>query len=377
MTNISILTPVYTPAPGGGASYTKLLAEALENEPSIRHVTIFSERFPGEPDKKISHSGRIDLRRRFPFRAGRDRIDVRSYFDYIVQNIDFAAISDWLPHDTDVLLIHSSFHYKINFLGMGLRRLRAHRPNIRIILDVRDRFMTATLASTQDLYDAIICCSLNVYDHMLQLGERRPLRHIPILYQPPPAPSNQLMTKSIETAGLQGKRYVLSTSGVEHKKGIDQLIACFRELRSRGEKLELVVAGRRRDWNNNHKEAASEGLFRYIGSLPPHQIFNLMSGSEMHINISAIEGLPRSSLEAIASGTRVLLPPNIPEFYQHCGLHVISSSHPTSLANQIQWLLQQQKAPPPYPLERHSIAEVIPQYLKLFLEPLPIKQTQI
>lgn len=369
MLNVSIVTPVYAPAPGGGASYTKFLAEGLGRYHDMARISVFTERFPGQPNISRTLDGRVTVHRRFPWRAGRDQVDLRSYFDYAVQNVDFARIDDWLPSETNVLVVHSHHHYKPNLLCLGLQRLKAKRGSaVQLVLDVRDRLITTTMAPVQELYDNVICCSRNVEAHMRNLGERRPLHHIPIIYDAPEPPAQEAVARTLQSLGLSGQRYLLSTSGIDLAKGVDELLACVRELRRRGEQAQLVVAGRKRDWARRHADAEAEGLMRHLGSLPQDEIFHLMAGSEIHLNLSTNEGLPRSSLEAIASGTRALLPPKVPEFAEYCAAHVAATNEPSKLADQVQLLLEQPKAAPAYPLALHSTSQTIPQYLKLFLQ---------
>jgi len=84
------------------------------------------------------------------------------------------------------------------------------------------------------------------------------------------------------------------------------------------------------------------------------------------LNVSAIEGMPRGALEAIAAGAPVLLPPKVPEFAAHCPHHLAATHDPEALAAQILAALDGKLGAPPYPLAAHAPSAVLPRYADLF-----------
>ena len=90
-----------------------------------------------------------------------------------------------------------------------------------------------------------------------------------------------------------------------------------------------------------------------------------MSCSSMAVNLSTSEGMPRTSLEALALGIRVLLPKGIPEFEEHCKDYVVCSSQPDLVASQIEKLLLIPSMHN-YPIEKHAPDFVLSKYEALF-----------
>jgi len=366
--NLSIITPVYPPAPGGAAAYTKHLAIGLSKSSSVEKIRIYTESFPSELSHTVSSANKVEVNRLFPCRAGRDTIDVKSYINYIQQNISFMRLASWLPASTNTLLVHSSFHYKLNLLGFGVQKLRKLcSGRIRIILDVRDPVMPPKCMTTLKLYDGVICCSGNVSQHIEQHidASSPPLFLIPIILEVK-KPSLSDIELTLCKYGLTSSPFILATNGISIAKKIDETIDLVRALRASGHDLRLVVIGRKRDWGARHDNAVLEGALIYLGSLPQNEVLALMAGSEIHVNLSPIESPSRASLEAIGVGTRALLPTNVPEFDETVPEFVAAVDSPNNLVTQVTRMLSLPKRPPPYPLERHLPDVVIPKYLEVF-----------
>lgn len=364
---VGILTPGFAPAPGGAANYTRMLAVHLARDTRTRRVEVYTEQYPGEQKLFSGLDGKLVIHRLFGYRAGRDVRDWRSYLDYARQNLSFLRMHDWLATDLDVLLIHSQLHYNPTLLDAGLRRLRRARgAGLRLVMDVRDPLMPVSKKSSTELYDDIICCSLNTLGHMNEkVGTSRPTHLVPVPLEEVHMEDDEIKT-ALEKYGLAGRQFLLATNGMQRSKGIDLCLAVTRILRRQMPGLALVVAGRRRDWAPEYEAALAEGVLIYLGMIPNRELMAIAAGSTLHINPSPIEGLPRASLEALAVGAPVLLPPNVPEFEEYCPGLVARSADLDVLARQITAIIGQTDPKESYPVDRHYIGNVLEDYLELF-----------
>ena len=361
--NVALITPVVYPAPGGGAIYTKLLAEGLARDADTAAVLILTEAFPGEPRSSIFHN-KVRYLRIFPFRAGRSRVDLLSYAAYAWQNFQFLRLGEFFGPIPDVVLVHSSLHYKRNFLSAGLTRLKRVNPNLKLVLDIRDPLVSTSLKGALRNYDAVIVCSESASSKFRAVADNLiPVFHIPIIFEP-------VQVDAVEVQRVRSKfglnhPYVITTNGVRYDKGLGDTIQLVRSLRAEVKDLRLVIVGRERHVDSNFAQAVSDDLAINLGPLDHAQTLALVAGSEMHINLSTVEGLPRGSLEAMWLGARTILPPNIPEFIETVPELVANNQSSSDLLSQAHRLLCRPGTRPAYPFQNHFSENVCQQYLYL------------
>jgi len=363
-----ILAPNYAPAVGGGAVYYKLLAEGLAANGAAAQVTVLTEAHPGEPRLARACGGRVEVHRRLPYRTARAERHWRQYPAYAWENLRFPDLllgRRWRPGS--VLLVHGSFHLYPNSLHATLALLkRCHGRRVALVADLRDPRLPADRQRQLGVYDALVACSRSVTESLRpELREGGRLREIPIplaLDKPDAARAQAVAARH----GLVPGRYVLWTNGILKRKNVDLALAAAHQVRRRRPEATLAVAGRRRDWSPAHERAAREGLLTYLGLVPPREMPALCAGAGVVLNVSAIEGMPRGALEAIAAGAPVLLPPKVPEFAAHCPDHLAATHDPEALAKQILAALDGGLGAPPYPLAAHAPAAVLPRYADLF-----------
>lgn len=366
--NLMIVTPNYPPAVGGSAVYARILAEGSIDRNLVENVTVLTEAHPACPPEEIRDGGRLRLERRLPYRAGRPERSWRSYPAYAGANLQLLRLA-WRPcRPGTVLLFHGSLlrHPSILPLILGrLRRRQRNRP--RLVADLRDPLLGVRRQRHLRAFDAVIACSARV-TASLRHGPACTgrVREIPIPFDTSatPAPDPAVLTRH----GLTPGGYVFWTNGISDAKNLGFALEAVRQLRARGRSVTLAVAGRCRDWTRFHTCAQAGGHLRYLGAVPHAQMPALYAGAGAVLNVSAIEGLPRACLEAIAAGAPVLLPPNVPEFAAACPDHLAAIRDPGMLATQIEAALDGRLGPAPYPLERHASHSVLPQYAGLFQE---------
>lgn len=364
---LALITPVYPPASGGGAYYSRQLALGLAERNRIEHIAIYTEAFPGQPRGSRFVSDHVTISRVFPFRAGRDDKPWHRYLLYVWQNLQFVALPLWLPSSTTVLLVHGSFHHHPNFMVLAMHLLRRLRKgHLGLMADMRDPCLPNARFHELYPYDRIICCSESVVRHLeVDPQLKKKLVLIPIILDVT-RPNTDTIASALDRFGLADRPYLLSSNGISLKKRIDEAIDVTRRLRARGHNLALVVVGRRRDWQPRHQQAIDDGEMIYLGSVRNSDVLALAAGSELVINLSRIEAPSRASLEAIAVGARTLLPPNVPEFERACPGYVASSSDPEVLADQVETILRQPLSTNIYDLSLHSPERVLPLYEQLF-----------
>lgn len=368
-----VVTPVYKPAPGGGAIYTDILARALAAEGA--DVWVESEAFPGQP--KLSRlkveQGSLTIDRRFPLRAGRAERDWRSYLAYAVQNLKMVGMSRRLARVVRTLqpgsvtvLVHSSLLYSRGLLPTVLNRLRRAHPGVRLVLDVRDPKFDEDLAPVFARFDAAIGCSQAIGEKLRALlPERVEVLTIPIPFERPEPPSEHAVAEVLREHRLQGIPYVLNPNGIADWKRYPEMLEVVRALRLHPgyERACLVTVGRARDWCARDDAATREGILRYLGVVHNRTALALAKGALATLILSRVEGIPRAGLETLAMGTP-LLAPDIKEFAQWIPSSVARSDDPREIASQILTLATHPPAES-YPLETHEMANLVQLYRSL------------
>jgi glycosyltransferase involved in cell wall biosynthesis len=369
-----IVTPVFKPAPGGGAIYTDVLARALAEEGA--DVVVATEAFTGEPriTRLPTRRGSVTIERIFPMRAGRAELDWRSYVAYAVQNLRLVGLPGRVTNAARrsnaasvTVLIHSSLFYNRGVLPWLLDRFRhALSGRTRLVVDVRDPKVSEGLLPTLARADAAIGCSHAIAE---SLREKLPATvevvHIPIPFEPPAPPAAEEIERILRDYGLRGVPYVFNPNGVNEQKRYPEMLDLVRALRQLPgyERAVLVTVGRARNWTSRDDAAGAEGVLRYLGVVPNSTALALAKGALATAILSRIEGLPRSGLEALALGSP-LLAPDIAEFREFIPSSIVRSDAPEDMARQVVELSARTSAER-YPLERHRMSELVRSYRAL------------
>lgn len=364
---ILVVTPLLPPSPGGGGIYTQLLVNGLLNKGHVDYAAVLTEKFPSLPERELLKENKLEILRYFPFRAGVLGRAASRYFFYLLQNIYFLAIP-WIAYRLKIshILIHSSFHNHPNLMWLAVRMMRLFLPSITLISDVRDPKLPNARFGEIRPYHFVICCSENVHVHLAKSDFLKDkLVTIPIVIDiQKPSPSEILACK--KKYGLDAIPYLFNGSGISREKGIEKALEVVRKLRENNENICLVVAGRKRDWSSHHEHAAKSGLLRYVGVIPHRDVFCLSAGSEVDVNFSVVDSMPRATLEALVAGAKVLLPRGVPEFEKECADFIVVSDDTGEITNQLEAIISGQQFPS-YNITPHAPDSVFAQYEQLFL----------
>ena len=366
--NLFIITPLMPPAVAGGGVYTSLLVHELLDRQVFEKIIVVTEKYPNLPVDDFQLENHLYIKRLFPFRCGESKKDLFSYVKYFYQNLQFFKLEHIIrKYRITHLLIHNYFHNYLSLMNIFVRYIKKKYP-VKAICDVRDPRISKKNFSRLYIYDKIICCSENVLLHFnpdQQLADKLVL--IPIIVNLK-TPSLQEITTIKIKYGLDSIKYIFNSSGIVEFKGISAALAVVEQLRNHGKNVILAIAGKKRDWTADYQRAADNGVLKYIGTIPHHEVLALSAGSSLYINLAkvGIDSMPRASLEAMMVGARVLLPQGVPEFEAACPEYVARSDNPDDLAQQVLEILSEPNSRLKYDYSVHAPDRVIPLYVKLF-----------
>lgn len=361
-THIAIITPIFLGSGTGAATYYRLLTQTLAQKGC--KFTIISENTDEDiPDFVSEYYGM------WPTRTGKNKQKILDIAIYGIQNLAYLRLFKVLEESKpDSILVHSSFY---NFPGIfapiiNLLIRRRPRPQ-KWVVDVRDVLLPTSQVHQLTKFDRIVACSLNVKQRLLNNAvPDRKVIHIPIPQEPLKVDSVDAFA-FLSRLNLIGKRYLLYVGMVKEAKAVDLLLEAFSDfVRPFEPDLILVVAGFLKTHNLHIKELLNSPGVLYIGNQRREDIHSLIARAQLCINLSPNEGLPRSSLEALALRRPTLLPPNVPEFSQECPEFVVNSRQPDEVGQRIRQALQEKKVAY-FSVEKHFPERVLSQYEEILL----------
>jgi len=356
-----IITPIFRPSVGGAATYYDLLSSGLIDAGIVDSVVIVTEAVPGQSSRTVECAGKLTVVRLFPHRAGTSMHLINQYAKYAAQNFTYFLLPKIVrSEEANIVLAHSSFH---NHLGVYSRQIKRMKKYVPVIADCRDQQLSVSRLWHLDIYDQIVAASQNVKAHLEQRAALHSrIRLIPVLQE-------RLEFDDFDCGMLpsfvEPGRFILFAGLIKAAKGLDLLLdsyAFYKQIS--GDPMVLVIAGEPKDKSIAKRAKGMKGV-RLVGSLARTQLLTLIKNAALNVSLSSSEGMPRACLEAIALGTRVLLPPGIPEFEKFCGNSIARSKDPRVIAEQMVRLLGEPPARG-YPIENHAPEDVLNQYAKVF-----------
>lgn len=337
---ILLVTPLFFPSLSGAAVYFDTLSRSLRALEPAADLTILTRRVRGAPARERRQGVRV-LR--------------------LLPNSRLAAPAVLAA---SVILRSDVVHYHTIVSYRGLHRLAPlfRAPLVGDMRDLAARNEGADLRHYEHC-SRVICASENIVRFLGSHGfPAEKLAHVPIPFERPAPPAPAVVAAARRRHGIPPDRpYALFVGVIIPYKGVTELLAAMERVWRERPELELVLAGPL----TPEGDAAFGGGFRaavardprihWLGPVPHAEIPSLLAGAELFILPSRTEGLPRSCLEAIALGRKVILPPGIPEFEAACPAAVLPEITPEAIAAKI---VETCRRPTRvnYPLEHHDPA---------------------
>ncbi len=349
-----IITPLFFNNASGASVYYQQLVSLLDCQGY--KITVISDKERGKLNGVAYHPF-------FPVRSGVNKRRIIDIISYTIQNFQYIKI-DGIIEETkpDVILVHSSFYNYPGFFSYFMKRMLSKYYNIKWILDVRDHLMPPNKVLQFNNYNKIIACSENIIIFLRKHGiAKKKLEYIPVLQENLGNIECWENNDSLVNY-LRNKTYILYIGAVKKEKGVLLLLKSFSKIVSpQFLSCQLVLIGLLKDTDRELKEMLLHESVIYAGVRSRDVIYSLIGMASLCVNLSPIEGMPRASLEALASKRPTLLPPNIPEFNRYCSEFVASDNDPVRVGEQMLSILRSQKVAD-YPIEQHSVENIFHRY---------------
>lgn len=358
---ILIFTPIFFGSGTGAATYYQLLIKSLQK--FNLSFTVVSE-----TDSRNSPTESFQYISLLPLRSGKNKQFLKDLFLYAWQNLNyFRLLNIFSKNKYSSALVHSSFYNHLSFFDVVIKILIKTNSDVDFIADVRDVLLPQEQIKNLSVYKNVIACSKNIVENLLQGGlSQEKIVHIPI----PQAhitinPDASLRFQ--DRLDLKNERYIFYAGMIKELKAVDLLLETFVNfVQPKDENIKLVLAGYLKTKNPEIIERLNEKNVVYLGNCSQEEVHCLTFHADLCVNLSPCESIARSSLEAITLHRPVLLPPNIPEYMEHCPELVATSRDPQVLATQMMHILQTEKTAN-YPIELHDPERIAKQYYELLI----------
>ena len=359
-----LLTPLYPPATGGAASYFGMIAERLADADGIKKVTLLTEQMPGEPE--VSQQGRLEIHRLLPTRVSVERGGLSDGLSYLATQRWMQCNLKNFVQDCGATLFHFHTRYQGPLFFRALHGLK-----VPVIADLRDKFAQMDRLSKSS--DFLLCCGEGVQNYAVDCGYPKVrTRMVPIPFEAAdPTPVAEVESLAAQAA-LDGHPFVLFVGDMNYNKGVFDLITAFENWQPAHPDVNLLLVGTNRQGKRFEDVIAHSLQGFWLGSQQRATVLALMNQAKVVCLPSRSEGLPRVILEAVAQGTPVICPPDIPEFDRWLPDHVLPEVNPEAILTALDQTIGQPLRST-YPLEQHRLEHVIQGILGLYLESLTEK----
>ncbi|MFQ5615258.1 MAG: glycosyltransferase family 4 protein [Anaerolineales bacterium] len=359
-----ILTPLYPPAVGGAATYFGDIAAQLARREEIQRLTILTERLPGQPPD--SRQDKLAVLRHLPTRVSIPRRPwLLHALTYIQTQRWFAThlpgllrTQPWFAQ-TGIDLIH--FHTRYG--GQSFYRM-LRRSGLPVIADLRDKMIAPQ--RLVGVCATLMTCGEGVRQFAIAGGfPEAQTTLVPIPFTLPESPTQEKVTHLRQKHHLGNAPFLLFIGDITRSKGVFDLLAAYRDWRKAHPETRLVMAGVNREGPPFSERVAHTPGTRYLGKIPHSDVLTLMKGAAILILPSRSEGLPRVILEAVALGTKVVCPPNIPEFDRHLSQFVLPEVSPPAIRATLERVWKTNQCPA-YPLHHHHLPQVVTKLIEVY-----------
>ena len=276
------------------------------------------------------------------------------FFNYVLLILIIPIILYY--YKIDILHYHQQGIYRsMEILGLVF--------NCKFILDKRD---ISKHIPKPHAYDYIISASENITKMLISKNVKNELIiQIPIIFPKP----NKFKSQELEFVKKRlniPSQYILFIGDIIEYKGIFELIKAYKLLNDHYNIEEkLLIIGKDLTGNKFRKTISNNDNIIYLSDLNHKDALKVIQMSNLVALPSKSEGLPRVCLESIALETKVLCPPNIPEFNRYCPQFVCNDINPKDISEKIIELLNKDNLPN-FPFNKHDENSVVKKYLSLY-----------
>lgn len=356
---LSIITPIFLNSVGGASVYYRALSDSFVKKGI--DVNVFSE-IGGDSQSP----SKVKLRWLLPFRSNLAPKSILNIVLYFVQNISYVSLLFRLPSNS-IVLVHSSFlNYPGSFFSV-VKLLSLMRPELQLILDVRDNLMPLSRRGKLSVFDKIICCSEKIFkDFSVNESIESKLVLIPIpLEESVVASFGSDVSLPIFFGGSE--RYIFYAGTLKESKNIHVLINAFlKRVLPVAPNVKLVLAGELKSSKREILDGLESDSIFHLGPLPNKEIQRLIQGASLCVNLSENEGLPRFSLEVVRARVPLVFASGVLEFDRYCAPFSIANVNEEKVSEKILEVLDECSFCSDYPIERHFMQNVLQSYLAIF-----------
>lgn len=350
--SVLIVCPVYAPHAGGGGQYFPLLAQQLKKISGINDVAVLTERHPDRPFRSLEEG--VYIYRFLPQRDSLERKGkVYSFLSFFLTYVLFYIVIPVLMWKHKAGVLHYTRYLRRGFYGLTWLLLTSLDKTV--ILDMRATVENPRFIYNLFGYSAVISNSLGVFQQMERLGVAEGKHYLvpnPVLL-PEPIESGEAWLLVKKISEKIRRPYLAFVGQLLERKSINEVLDAFDDFSSGNPEFQLVLAGRNMLGASVERKIKANNNILHLGPIPREQALALMQEAEMILQPSKIEGIPRVSLEALALGKKVLLPPCVPEFVAENELFTVKEITPESIQGAIVRILEAGSLPK-YDLSVHG-----------------------
>lgn len=363
-----IVTPLYPPAIGGAATYFSMVAPGLVARPEIDHVTVLTECLPGEPSEWTD--GKLRVLRRLPTRvsvahrswAARAQSYARTQWWF---SAHFVALARQLS--VDVIHLHTRYHGRALFAAL-------QRSDIPVIANLHDKLTEPR--SLMAVADRLLCCADSVHQFVLRSGyPAHRCVSLPLPLDVALAPTGEGVADTRRSYGLKSAPYVLFVGDITARKGVYDLLQGYQQWHAEPP-AQLVFAGTNWEGVRFVRQVQRTPGAMYVGPVPRAEALQLMRGAEVVVMPSHSEAISYVILEAIALGTKVICPPDIPEYARYLADSVLPVVNAAAIARALDAAWNRTDSPA-YPLAAHSPDRVMSGLANLYASVISQRATPV
>jgi glycosyltransferase involved in cell wall biosynthesis len=353
---ILFVTPLFFPMLSGAAVYFDILSRGiLKLEPSS-DITILTRFLKGAP--VIERRGQVKVLRLLPNKLIKYFPGFQNRVSGFLTPLVVLAVSRFRRID----LVH--YHTLASYRGIHLLARFFRAPLIGDMRDLAAKHEGASLKYYTHC-KRLICASENIFEFLLSGGfSSEKLVRIPIPFEKPkPTPSSTVKEVKVKYGIPLDSPYILFVGAIIPYKGVLELLQAMEFIWERFPEFHLVLAGPLTNEGNSQFPGGFISFIRkyqrahHLGPVAHSENLILIQGAEIFVLPSRTEGLPRSCLEAISLGKKVILPPGIPEFEKFCPESVLEEIAPNTIARKIEMVLGSKKSAV-YPLDNHESSKI-------------------